>query len=88
VHTIAARTRANNELSLDCREGGVDRTLTAIEKHVAVFLDYARANPGTQFLVTRIGCGLAGYSDAQIAALFKEAPANCGLPQSWRHSFQ
>lgn len=57
--------------------------LDAIQKHVATFLNFARQFNAT-FVVTRIGCGLAGYADAQIAPMFKDAPANCLLPDGWR----
>lgn len=40
----------------------------------------------TRFQVTRIGCGLAGYRDADIAPLFACAPANCHLPAEWRNT--
>ena len=62
------------------------RTLPLIEiKHyVNVFLSYARYNPDLVFQVTRIGCGLAGYTDEQISPMFKEAPNNCELPEGWR----
>jgi len=36
------------------------------------------------FEVTRIGCGLSGYSDGQIAPMFADAPSNCLLPEGWR----
>lgn len=36
------------------------------------------------FLITAIGCGLAGYEHEQIAPLFKDAPANCVLPAEWK----
>lgn len=35
------------------------------------------------FNVTRIGCGLAGYKDYQIAPMFKNATSNCNLPKEW-----
>lgn len=54
-----------------------------IAKHVGIFLTFARRGV-EQFEVTRIGCGLAGYTDAQIAPMFKDAPANCTLPPGWR----
>ena len=57
--------------------------LEAIAKHVADFIAYAEANPKLQFLVTRIGCGLAGYSDNQISPMFANAPSNCLLPDGW-----
>ena len=59
--------------------------LTSIENHVKVFLDFARSRPHWIFNVTRIGCGLAGYSDWQIAPMFREAPKNCILPIDWHH---
>lgn len=57
--------------------------LSVIERHVTTFVEFARQFDAT-FVVTRIGCGLAGYTDAQIAPMFKNAPANCQLPEGWR----
>ena len=54
--------------------------LDAIVSHAAWFVEFARAYPQLRFEVTAIGCGLAGYVPAQIAPLFKGAPANCTLP--------
>jgi hypothetical protein len=62
------RTRLINEIRLDVNE----------------FLQYAADHPDERFEVTRIGCGLAGYKDAHIAPLFKDAPDNCDLPDGWR----
>jgi hypothetical protein len=59
--------------------------LGVIKEHVENFIGYARVNPHLQFHVTRIGCGLAGYKDADIAPMFKEAPKNCDLPDGWRN---
>lgn len=58
--------------------------LSIIAKHVAGFIAYAKANPELSFQVTRIGCGLAGDTDAEIAPMFVGAPANCQLPDAWR----
>jgi len=33
--------------------------------------------------VTRVGCGLAGYTDEQIGPLFVGASTNCKLPEGW-----
>lgn len=60
--------------------------LERIEEHVRVFLAYAEAQPETRFLVTRVGCGRAGYSDADMAPRFRDAPPNCILPVQW-HAF-
>lgn len=58
--------------------------LERIAGYVSDFLSHARKNPDTEFEVTRIGCGLAGYADAQIAPMFVTAPSNCQLPDGWR----
>lgn len=58
--------------------------LETIQAYVDQFIHFARQHPELQFQVTRIGCGLAGYTDAQIAPLFSTAPANCQLPEGWR----
>lgn len=42
----------------------------AIAKYVDDFIAYARQHPTTRFLVTEIGCGLAGYQPDDIAPLF------------------
>lgn len=48
------------------------------------FLEFAQNNHAMKFEVTRIGCGIAGYNDSQIAPLFAKAPENCQLPDGWR----
>lgn len=60
--------------------------LGTIEKHVLTFKGFAVRNPFFTFKVTRIGCGLAGYTDVQIAPMFRDAPINCELPEGWRAS--
>lgn len=57
--------------------------LEAIADYVRRFIEHARSNPDTLYLVTRIGCGLAGYSDDDIYPLFADAPSNCMLPGVW-----
>jgi hypothetical protein len=57
--------------------------LEDIKHSVNKFLLYAKANPDLKFLVTAIGCGIAGYKAEQIAPMFIEAPNNCMLPASW-----
>jgi hypothetical protein len=57
--------------------------LQDVRRHVDTFLHYAAQCPQLTFQVTRIGCGLAGFSDEEIAPLFEEAPPNCLLPGRW-----
>lgn len=58
--------------------------IAAIAENVAHFLDVARSMQSARFFVTRVGCGLAGFSDAQIAPLFMNAPSNCNFAYQWR----
>lgn len=58
-------------------------TIDVIECYVNAFIDYADENSHLEFLVTRIGCGLAGYQDSEIAPLFKSVPYNCVMPPEW-----
>ena len=58
-------------------------SLGEIEKYVEHFLAYAAWCNGLEFFITRIGCGLAGYKDADIGPLFAGAPPNCELPHGW-----
>lgn len=58
--------------------------LDVIQGHVTTFLGYAQSHPHLVFTVTRVGCGLAGYTDDEIGPFFKGAPTNCMLPDGWR----
>lgn len=62
-------------------QGGVE----TIKPYVDQFIDYARGHKEYIFLVTRIGCGIAGFRDEEIAPLFKEAlhDENIVLPESF-----
>lgn len=60
--------------------------LNTIRYHVDNFLHFAKAESQLNFFVTRIGCGYAGYKDEHIAPMFKDAPANCELPEAWLHA--
>lgn len=47
--------------------------LDAIRRHVETFLAVARRRPDLCFMVTAIGCGLAGYEPREIAPMFEPA---------------
>lgn len=57
--------------------------LSRIEGYVNQFIEYAKAHPEQEFKITRVGCGLAGYKDSQVAPLFKDAPVNCYFDSAW-----
>ena len=50
-------------------QGGVE----TIKPYVDEFIQFAKEHPNLKFLVTPIGCGIAGFKPSQIAPLFKEA---------------
>lgn len=58
-------------------------TLKEIKKHVEAFKNFAQMNPEWEFKVTRIGCGLAGFTDEQIAPMFVGCPSNCTFDGAW-----
>lgn len=58
--------------------------LDIIKMYVDRFIQFAKDHPEMAFMVTRIGCGLAGYQNSDIAPLFKDAPENCDFAAPWR----
>ncbi len=62
-------------------QGGVE----TIKPYVDEFIEFAGIHPELIFYVTRIGCGIAGFSDEEIAPLFSEARKllNVVLPESF-----
>ena len=62
-------------------QGGVE----TIKPYVDEFIAFARQHPELTFLVTRIGCGIAGFTNEQISPLFSEAHDvdNIVLPLGW-----
>lgn len=66
-----------------CSNPGVPLLLSEIVVHVGNFLAYAAANPAQRFFVSAVGCGLAGFTEEEIAPLFLGASENCDLPEGW-----
>lgn len=62
-------------------QGGVETIIPYVDE----FIDFAKKRPEKFFYVTRIGCGIAGFRDEEIAPLFKEAInlSNVCLPESF-----
>ena len=62
-------------------QGGAE----TIQPYVDEFIQYAKEHPELTFLVTRIGCGIAGFDDSEIAPLFREALSvpNIILPRTF-----
>ena len=62
-------------------QGGVD----TIEPYVDEFIAFAKAHPELLFYVTKIGCGIAGFTEEEISPLFAQAHGidNIILPRGW-----
>jgi len=58
--------------------------LSEIKLQVEKFKEYAWRKAGVKFFVTRVGCGLAGYKDEEIAPMFKDSPVTCIFPEQWK----
>lgn len=83
---MGCRSRTNRAvLCHTAMQGGID----TIRPYVDDFITYANQHPEKLFLVTRIGCGIAGFTDEQIAPLFKSAIEmdNVAIPNRWREIF-
>jgi hypothetical protein len=78
--------RTGNAYAIPTKRAWRDKAmpLAEIEEYVLDFLLYAQVHPQLTFDVVRIGCGLAGYSDEQMAPLFDGATENVHLPFGWR----
>ena len=51
----------------------------------ATFTSFAAQHPELTFLLTPVGCGIAGYAEAEVAPLFASAPSNVILPESFAY---
>jgi len=67
--------------ALPTMEGGVDYVAGKVQN----FIKCASEHPEFKFYVTRIGCGIAGFTDEEIASLFQTAMEmeNVILPESF-----
>ena len=70
-----------NSYAIPTMQGGVD----TIKPYVDDFIEYAKEHRNFHFYVTKIGCGIAGFSEEEMAPLFMRAllVENISLPQSF-----
>lgn len=57
-------------------------SLLSIQNEIEKLYDFALNNTKYEFLVTKIGCGLAGYTISEIASLFNEIHAIRSKPNN------
>lgn len=64
--------------------------LREIHQHVARFLDHPSKNPQKLYMLTPIGCGLAGYTREQMKSMLStlEMPDNVVLTREWVRDFK
>lgn len=53
------------------------------EEQAQRFVAFAAEHPELRFLVTEVGCGIAGYRPEQVAGFFAGAGENVVLPESF-----
>ena len=74
-----------NSFAIPTKDKYIQSLPTAVvERFVTGFLAFAESRPDLTFKITRIGCGLAGKTDQEMAALFIDAPDNCLFDTTWR----
>lgn len=70
-----------NSYAIPTMQGGVE----TIEPYINEFIEFAKSHPELTFYVTKIGCGIAGFKEDEIAPLFKKAIgiSNIRLPEDF-----
>jgi hypothetical protein len=92
-HAGGAATYAHEHFGLQwgCGEGLSGQTyalptmsgLEDLRSAALDFMEFAKFNPDKTFYLTRVGCGIAGHTDMEVAPLFKETPNNVIKPAGW-----
>lgn len=70
-----------NTYAIPTMQGGVE----TIKPYVDEFIDFAKTRPDLTFYVTKIGCGIAGFTFEEIAPLLSDAigESNVRLPKEF-----
>lgn len=70
-----------NSFAIPTMQGGID----TIPPYVDDFIEFAKDHTELTFYVTKIGCGIAGFTEEEIAPLFKKAIniSNIRLPKDF-----
>ena len=78
--------RKGNSYALPTKDYSITTLpISTIKFYVDKLYKYITVNPELTFLITEVGCGLAGYTSEDIAPLFKDFIHlnNCSLPKSF-----
>lgn len=78
----------NNSYAIPTKDYNIQTLpIEAIKKEIDKFKWFTVDHPNLEFFVTRVGCGLAGYKDGEIAPLFNGVGDNCSFAEEWREFF-
>lgn len=76
--------QVGNTYAIPTKDGNIQTLpLAVVQEHITAFIMYAKATPDTQYFLTAVGCGLAGFHHSQIAPLFTPTLANISYPDTW-----
>lgn len=80
-----------NSYAIPTKDGSVNHHMVGsplpkyvVNHYVNQFNQHAQLTPDAEYQVTRIGCGLAGFRDDEIAPMFRDAPGNCTFDTDWK----
>lgn len=59
-------------------------TMSQLKKIRTRFYKVVDQHPDMAFLLTKVGCGIAGFSEEKIQKLFVNAPKNIIKPKEWK----
>lgn len=55
-----------------------------IRRQVHFLFVFCDENPDKEFLLTKVGCGIAGIDESFMRSMFKNPRKNMVLPEDWR----
>lgn len=67
-------------LTKELRQRSKDGLIASVQK----LYECCRANPDKEFLLTKVGCGIAGYRERTMKYLFADSPSNLIKPNDWK----
>jgi len=74
-----------NAYALPCRNSeGAALSARIFGNYLTAFFSFAADHPEQRFRISRFGCEKDGFSDADMARLWRNAPPNCVLPAVWQ----
>lgn len=59
------------------------RKLNELGASVFKLYQCCEENPDKEFMLTKVGCGIAGFKEEQVKDLFCDPPKNLILPEDW-----